>query len=287
MANWDSAVRTMMPPRLGQSAVVTSNFAAHSKRSRSPGIDLDWPGAAGEAHPAIFSPIAGTVQAAGSDAWNTVNIIDAEGNRHGFLHMLNPTVRVGQRVAAGQQIGYLGGMGPARGGKSPTAYKDHLHYQLTLKGESSRTDPIAWWNGERDQGDVVENDGATEMPGEAVDGEGIVESGGGVRPTAKSVAALVPKQAAQASASAADKALWTNRVPEHEPWPRCLKALPQKDPDGTQTYDDDTGMAYQNSDVSERHMMNRHHTNEFSDESAWVGRVEGNEFIERNPLWRR
>lgn len=90
-----------------------------------------------------------------------------------------------------------------------------------------------------------------------------------------------------AAPSAAVKALWTNRVPAHEPWPRTLKCYPQKDPTGTQAYDDPTGMGYENVDVPERQDVNRHHINELSDDSAWVGRVEGNEFIERNPLWRR
>lgn len=90
-----------------------------------------------------------------------------------------------------------------------------------------------------------------------------------------------------ATPSEAVQALWTNRVPEHEPWPRVLKGSPMKDPNATQGYDDKTNMTYEGVDPPERQNVNRHHGNEFSDDSAWVGRAEGDEVIERGELWRR
>jgi hypothetical protein len=90
-----------------------------------------------------------------------------------------------------------------------------------------------------------------------------------------------------ATASEAVQALWTNRVPMHEPWPRVLKGSPMKDPDAKQDYDDPKDMTYEGVDPPERQNVNRHHDNEFSDDSAWVGRAEGNEKIERGKLWRR
>ena len=93
--------------------------------------------------------------------------------------------------------------------------------------------------------------------------------------------------ARQAELSEADQALWTNRVPMHEPWPRVLKGQPQKDPAATQQYDDDSNMYYQDQVPPQRYNLNRHHDNEFSDDSAWVGRADGDQPIERNPSWRR
>ena len=82
-----------------------------------------------------------------------------------------------------------------------------------------------------------------------------------------------PKYAADACLSEARKALWTNRVPQQEPWPRVLMV------DETQD------------EKSDEHTKNVHHVPQFTNEGEAgrkpIGRVEGDEDIPRGDLWRR
>jgi hypothetical protein len=105
--------------------------------------------------------------------------------------------------------------------------------------------------------------------------------------TSSAAAELGIPVAVIASPSEARHGLWTNRVPQHEPWPRTLIGDPVKDPEATQKYVDVDGMLYQNIDIPQRYDVNRHHQQEFGADSAWVGRAEGDEAIVRNELWRR
>ena len=84
-----------------------------------------------------------------------------------------------------------------------------------------------------------------------------------------------PKYAYLACLSVAQQALWTNRVPMHEPWPRVLKG-------------DTPAM----NDPSDEYKKNVHHEDQFdnqtnSDGLLPIGRVEGDEEIERKDFWRR
>lgn len=90
-------------------------------------------------------------------------------------------------------------------------------------------------------------------------------------PSQKSVA---PKYASPACLSEAQLALWTNRVPQHEPWPRVMKV--------------DETINKQSDEINK----NVRHTDQYDNTTSPdglqpIGRVEGTETIDRGPLWRR
>lgn len=69
---------------------------------------------------------------------------------------------------------------------------------------------------------------------------------------------------------------WTNRVPEHEPWPRVLKQ------DQGDVVNEENDGYTNNVDWIDQY------DNESSPEGLQpIGRIEGDEEIERGPLWRR
>lgn len=76
-----------------------------------------------------------------------------------------------------------------------------------------------------------------------------------------------PKLAEPACLSDAKIALWTNRVPMHEPWPRVIKLNASKD--------------------AEDYKKNTDHVDQFEKEEENINKIEGDEVIKRNPLWRR
>lgn len=279
MANWNWALNTIFPDRNGEKARITSTFARH--RARNPpslgGVDVSYPTAVA---PPVFTPIAGKVISAGSDSWNTVNILDAEGNKHGFLHMSRVTVRVGDNVKAGQQIGNEGGMGPVARGrrKSNTAYTAHLHYQITDKASGQRVDPVAWWNGNRDPGEIDPDATSSEVAigedGQATDPTVLPDTSSPAPPPIGTIEEYKPKQAAPSQVSRTSLAVWTNRMPMHEPWPRVL-LVDETTNEPTDSY---------RFNVNHRPQIDDAGTKETSGK---IGRLEGDEIIERNPFWRR
>jgi hypothetical protein len=84
---------------------------------------------------------------------------------------------------------------------------------------------------------------------------------------------VLPKVAAASCLSFTDAAPWTNRTPEHEPWPRVVKC--------------DTPNGGANDQVN----RNTSHIDQFIDDggqqSASIGRIEGIDMIPRGPFWRR
>jgi hypothetical protein len=85
----------------------------------------------------------------------------------------------------------------------------------------------------------------------------------------------IPPFAQPACLSNVQQAPWTNRVPQHEPWPRTLMG--------------DTVGANAPNDESER---NTSHNPQFVDDgggigSQSIGRVEGETTIQRGEFWRR
>lgn len=85
---------------------------------------------------------------------------------------------------------------------------------------------------------------------------------------------VIPKFASPSSLSEAENAPWTNRVPEHEPWPRTLMANDQGINSKTDQCD-----------------YNTHHNPQFEDDggaaSESINRVEGQDTLDRGPFWRR
>ena len=85
---------------------------------------------------------------------------------------------------------------------------------------------------------------------------------------------IAPKYATPACLSEAMQALWTNRVPDHEPWPRVIKV--------DETINQKT----------DEYLKNVRHTDQYDNQSSpeglqSIGRVEGDEDISRNEFWRR
>ena len=88
--------------------------------------------------------------------------------------------------------------------------------------------------------------------------------------------ALAPQYAAVACLSEAMQALWTNRVPKHEPWSRVLKGDSTPPPNAK----------------NEEYKKNVHHHDQYDNTTSPagiqpIGRVEGDADISRNLFWRR
>ena len=71
-------------------------------------------------------------------------------------------------------------------------------------------------------------------------------------------------------------ALWSNRVPEHEPWPRVLKI------DGGYSQDTESDGYKWNVD-----WVDQYTDNDSESGSEPIGKIEGDEKIERKEFWRR
>lgn len=77
------------------------------------------------------TPRAGVTTSGGGG--NSVMMLDSEGYHHYYAHMSHaPMVRPGQAIRAGDQLGFLGDTGKARG--TPA----HLHYQVSIRPERGR-----------------------------------------------------------------------------------------------------------------------------------------------------
>lgn len=87
---------------------------------------------------------------------------------------------------------------------------------------------------------------------------------------------FVPKYASTACLSEAMQALWTNRLPLHEPWPRVMKGDTNPPPNSK----------------NDEYKKNTHHFDQFDNHTKPIGlqpigKVEGDEDIERKDFWRR
>lgn len=278
MANWSWARDTMMPDLSGKKSVITNTFDQHISRrknqanvnktvaTRYGGVDLSYPKPYHDA-PKIFTPIAGKVVAAGSDEWHSVIIIDKDGYRHGFLHMARTTVKVGQQIKAGQQIGNEGGWGR----KGNNTYGHHLHYQIDDNKTGLRLDPVKWWNGDRDPGEVDPDPTQEDMPPE----DGVPPDTTNIPgPDAGTAEDYAPRAAAESLPSLTSLAVWTNIMPQHEPWARQMLM--------DETVDEaSAGPEY-----------NVNHFPQWSDDnteehSGQIGKIYGLDETARNPFWKR
>ncbi len=109
-------------------------------RRRHTGFDIGCP----KGTP-LLAVINGTIGKAGDDGGLggiRVWVNGDDGRGYYYAHCLSLTVKTGQRVAAGQIIGYAGNTGNAK--TTPT----HLHFGIQVNGEW--TDPypfLLWWSG--------------------------------------------------------------------------------------------------------------------------------------------
>ncbi|KJV29135.1 hypothetical protein VI08_16250 [Luteibacter yeojuensis] len=90
-------------------------------------------------HPAIHSPISGEVTFVGGQ-YGTIKIRDADGNSHEILHTQAQSVKVGQHIEVGDEIGHMGGRGP----KGSAQYAQHVHYQMKDK-DGHAVNPEEFW----------------------------------------------------------------------------------------------------------------------------------------------
>lgn len=295
--SWASALNTMLP---GGSITFDSrgrlnDFQSHWNRpgrashSKTNGVDVSKRPKGSE----IFSPIEGKVIYTTTN-FGIVAVKDKNGNIHRFLHLSAFAVKPNDHVKVGTKIGREGGVG--RNGV--IKYTEHLHYDIDLGGKGYYVDPVKWWNEGVDPGEIDPNPERTTLEEDAK--TATINSGGDneeevdsriTSPRANSTVNTIdnspnhpanvgtpseyaPRKAARSSASNAQYALWTNRVPLHEPWPRTM-------------LEDET-----TNGPSAGPFSNVRHKPQYTDDktaetSGKIGRVDEITEYERNKFWRR
>lgn len=141
--SYKDVMNVILPPTAGKSAHITGHYGERRDSGPHGGSDFNYVG--GQAginltHPAVHSPVAGEVVFVGGN-YGTVTIRDADGNQHQILHTATQTVRVHQRVEAGDQIGTMGGTGP----HGRNHYAQHVHYQMKDRNGHAMN-PEAFWD---------------------------------------------------------------------------------------------------------------------------------------------
>jgi putative chitinase len=125
---YQDVMNVILPHQGNHSAHITGHYGEHRAKGPHGGSDFNYEG--GQAginltHPSVHSPITGEVTFVGGQ-YGTVKIRDAEGNSHEILHTQAQSVKVGQHIEAGDEIGRMGGRGP----DGAAQYAQHVHYQM-------------------------------------------------------------------------------------------------------------------------------------------------------------
>lgn len=247
-----------------------SVFSSHRNRpstgNRHAAVDFNYKG--GQAFNtkklyAVFSPVDGVISGkfGFSGRYGVVTIKDSKGFYHGILHLIGISVREGQSVSVGTKIGIMGGKGPS----GRRQYDVHIHYQLR-NNNGVLIDPVAYWDNDKQVYTSAIN------PDDLNPHEDDPGFDGGVEPSSPSGNPVdyVPRQAGISEYAAIGYACWTNRVPQHEPWPRTMMVDKE----------------FINAPTDEiEHNIN--HNPQYAPDHKDVGRVEGEERIPRGPFWRR
>ena len=121
-------MNVILPQQGNHSAHITGHYGEHRAKGPHGGSDFNYEGGqtgVNLTHPTLHSPVAGEVTFVGGQ-YGTIKIRDADGNSHEILHTQSQSVKVGQRVEAGDEIGRMGGRGP----DGATQYAQHVHYQM-------------------------------------------------------------------------------------------------------------------------------------------------------------
>lgn len=222
----------------------------------------------------VHCPFAGTIVGF-LPHYNGLLIDDGKGYVHGFLHC-SSVAKTSGSVSAGQEIGRMGAKG-APGGV-------HLHYQVKPKGGSC-INPEKFWCDKKDTFtadpvDIKAYDLAAakteyhNQKEEPVSGSTIADFTPRQAAVAGDVEEQEGKKVIKAGSAGASFAVWTNRVPGHEPWPRTLMGnTPDKN---------------ESSDENEFNTRHEPQLTDASEEgSKLIGRLEGEITIERGKFWRR
>lgn len=251
-------------------SVFTSYRDRPKTNNRHGAVDFNYIGGqtakANSSIPPAYSPVDGVVTFAGG-SYGTVKIRDSKGYSHEILHMVKVRVKEGDSISAGTMIGRMAGKGP----RGDFQYQIHIHYQLR-KPDGTLIDPVAFWDGvEQTYTAPKGEEGLDDLDTHGDDPNHYhAEPGDPVG----NIDEYTPRQAGVSSESGVGFALWTNRVPQHEPWPRTMMV-------------DDPNLNTE----SDQPDYNTNHFPQFDDTSEAgskkINRVEGEEVIPRGKFWRR
>lgn len=139
---YQDVMNVMLPDQGGHGAHITGHYGEHRAKGPHGGSDFNYEG--GQAgvnltHPSIHSPISGEVTYVGGN-YGTIKIRDADGNSHEILHTQSQSVKVGQHIQPGDEIGHMGGRGPDGAGQ----YAQHVHYQMK-DAQGHAVNPEEFW----------------------------------------------------------------------------------------------------------------------------------------------
>jgi len=126
--SYQEVMNTMLPHQQHTAAHITGHYGEVRAKGPHGGSDFNYAGGQSGVnleHPGIHSPISGEVTFVGGQ-YGTIKIRDADGNSHEILHTQSQSVKVGQHVDVGDEIGQMGGRGP----KGSQQYAQHVHYQM-------------------------------------------------------------------------------------------------------------------------------------------------------------
>lgn len=141
--SYEDVMNVVLPHQGRHSAHVTGHYGEHRANGPHGGSDFNYEGGQtgiNVTHPAVHSPVAGTVTFVGGQ-YGTIKIRDADGNSHEILHTNSQSVTVGQAVAAGDEVGSMGGRGP----HGEAQYAQHVHYQMK-DSQGHAINPETYWN---------------------------------------------------------------------------------------------------------------------------------------------
>ena len=126
--SYQDVMDIMLPAQHRTTPHITGHYGEVRAKGPHGGSDFNYAGGQSGVnlqHPGIHSPISGEVTFVGGQ-YGTIKIRDADGNSHEILHTQSQSVKVGQHVAVGDEIGQMGGRGP----KGAQQYAQHVHYQM-------------------------------------------------------------------------------------------------------------------------------------------------------------
>jgi putative chitinase len=141
--SYRDVMNVVLPPTVGTSVHITGHYGEMRAKGPHGGSDFNYAGGQSGinlTHPTVHSPVSGEVVFVGGQ-YGTVTVRDAEGNEHKILHMNTQTVRMHQRIEAGDQIGTMGGRGP----QGANQYAQHVHYQMK-DSNGHAVNPEQFWN---------------------------------------------------------------------------------------------------------------------------------------------
>lgn len=125
---YQDVMNVILPHQGPKAAHITGHYGEVRAKGPHGGSDFNYEGGQSGLnleHPTVHSPIAGDVTFVGGQ-YGTIKIRDADGNSHEILHTQSQSVKVGQHVEAGTEIGHMGGRGP----NGAAQYAQHVHYQM-------------------------------------------------------------------------------------------------------------------------------------------------------------